>query len=106
MIKKRYIDGLLEALQYEATKLFIKKGEVDIAFKEKLEENKDIEDLIKRIELDTQVGDYRVVINYEFKIVEIFKGNKLEVMTNFGKYGVTGLWTIVLEELEKLKGDK
>ena len=106
MIKKRYIDGLLDALQYEATKLFIKKNDIYIKFKEELEENKDIEDLIRKIELDTQVGDYRVVINYEFKIVEIFKGNKLEVMTNFGKYGVTGLWTIVLEELEKLKGDK
>lgn len=100
MIKKRYIDRLLDALQYEANKLFIKQGEVDIAFKKETEENKDIENLIKRIELDTQVGDYRVVINYELKIVEIFKGNKLEVMTNFGKYGVTGLWTIVLEELE------
>ena len=33
MIKKRYIDGLLDALQYEANKLFIKQGEVDIAFK-------------------------------------------------------------------------
>ena len=101
MIKKRYIDGLLDALQYEANKFFIKQGEVDIAFK-----NKDIENLIKRIELDTQVGDYRVVINYELKIVEIFKGNKLEIMTNFGKYGVTGLWTMVLEEIEKLRGDK
>jgi len=27
-------------------------------------------------------------------------------MTNFGKYGVTGLWTMVLEEIEKLRGDK
>lgn len=105
MIKKRYIDGLLDALQYEAIKLFIKQGEVDIAFKEKIEENKDIENLIKRIKLDTQVGDYRVVINYELKIIEIFKGNKLEIITNFGKYGVTGLWTMVLEEIEKLKGE-
>ena len=101
MIKKRYIDGLLDALQYEANKLFIKQGEVDIAFKKETEENKDIENLIKRIELDTQVGDYRVIINYELKIVEI-----LAIMTNFGKYGVTGLWTMVLEEIEKLRGDK
>ena len=106
MIKKRYIDGLLDALQYEANKLFIKQGEIDIAFKKETEENKDIENLIKRIELDTQVGDYRVVINYELKIVEIFKGNKLEIMTNFGKYGVTGLWTMVLEEIEKLRGEQ
>ena len=104
MIKKRYIDGLLDALQYEANKLFIKQGEVDIAFKKETEENKNIENLIKRIELDTQVGDYRVVINYELKIVEIFKGNKLVIMTNFGKYGVTGLWSIVLEEIGKLEG--
>ena len=105
MIKKRYIDGLLDALQHEANKLFIKKGEVDIVFREKIEENKDIENLIKRIGLDTQVGDYRVAINYELKIVEIFNGNKLEIMTNFGKYGVTGLWTIVLEEITKLRGN-
>ena len=27
-------------------------------------------------------------------------------MTNFGKYGVTGLWTMVLEKIGKLRGEQ
>lgn len=38
MIKKVYIDGLFMALSYEATKVFIKKNDVYIKFKEDLEE--------------------------------------------------------------------
>ena len=40
MIKKVYIDGLFMALSYEAKKIFIKRDDIDIKFKEGQEEKR------------------------------------------------------------------
>ena len=50
-----------------------------------------------------QVGDYRIRIDYEVKNIEIHKNNKFVCLRGFGKYGVTGIWAMILEEIEKDK---
>ena len=55
MLKKEFIDGMLENLSYEVKKLWIEK-----------------------------------------------KGNSV-LLRNFGKYGASGLWSIVIEEIKNME---
>lgn len=105
MLKAKFIDKILEVMADEADRIWIDNKEVTVYFRD----NKDVEgnvEILKHIytlQLNKVVGDYRVLIDYEFKNIEIHKGTKFVSLRGFGKYGVTGIWTIILEEIEKDK---
>lgn len=102
MIKKVYIDGLLGALQDEATKLFIKKDEVYIKFKEDQEENKDILKLIQDLGIDKLLGGYKVSIDFEYKTLEIHKGYDFKLLRNLNTDDLSILWTTTMVEIDTL----
>ncbi|PHI03546.1 hypothetical protein KSU03_06020 [Fusobacterium polymorphum] len=109
MLKAKFIDKILEVMQEEADRIWIDNKEVTVCFKDSkdVEGNAEILKHIYALKLNEVVGDYRISINYEFKNIEIHKNNKLVSLRGFGRYGVTGLWTMILEEIEKdKKGDK
>ena len=103
MLKAKFIDKILEVMSEEADRIYITRRDVDIYFKENTDDegSAEISKFIQSLNLDEQVGDYRVLIDYEFKNIEIHKGTKFVCLRGFGKYGVTGIWTMILEELEK-----
>lgn len=105
MLKAKFIDKILEVMQEEADRIWIDKKEVDVYFKDSkdVEGNTEILKLIYSLKLNKNVDDYRISINYELKVIEIHKNSKFITLRNFGKYGATGLWTVILEELEKDK---
>ena len=108
MLKAKFIDKILEAMQEEADRIFISRRDVDIYFKKNTDDegSAEISKFIQSLNLDEQVGEYRIRIDYEFKNIEIHKGTKFVCLRGFGKYGVTGIWTMILEEIEKDKVDK
>ena len=103
MLKARFIDKILEVMQEEADRIFISRRDVDIYYKNLKDDegNAEISEFIQSLNLEDQVGEYRIKIDYEFKNIEIHKGTKFVCLRGFGKYGVTGIWTMILEELEK-----
>ena len=103
MLKARFIDKILEVMQEEADRIFISRRDVDIYYKNLKDDegNAEISEFIQSLNLEEQVGEYRIKIDYEFKNIEIHKGTKFVCLRGFGKYGVTGIWTMILEELEK-----
>lgn len=108
MLKAKFIDKILEVMQEETDRIFISRRDVDIYYKNlKDDEGKaEISEFIQSLNLEEQVGEYRIRIDYEFKNIEIHKGTKFVCLRGFGKYGVTGIWTIILEEIEKDKVKK
>ena len=84
MIKKVYIDGLFLALSYEANKVFIKKDDIDIKFKEGQEE-KTIITLLTVLGVHEVIGDYSITLNFEFMILEIHKGYEFRLLRNISK---------------------
>ena len=102
MIKNIYIDGLFMALSYEATKVFIKKNDVYIKFKEDLEENKEILELIQGLGIDKVIGDYTISIDFEFMILEIHKKYDFKVLRKLGKDDIEKIWTIAMVDIETL----
>ena len=105
MLKAKFIDKILEAMQDEADRIYITRRDIDIYFKKNTDDegSAEISKFIQSLNLDEQVGEYRIKIDYEFKNIEIHKNNKFVCLRGFGKYGVTGIWTIILEEIEKDK---
>ncbi|CAM2394291.1 MULTISPECIES: hypothetical protein [Fusobacterium] len=105
MLKAKFIDKILEVMQEEAHKIWIDNKEVTVCFKDSkdVEGNAEILKHIYTLKLNEAVGEYRVRIDYEFKNIEIHKGTKFVCLRGFGKYGVTGIWTMILEDLEKDK---
>lgn len=105
MLKAKFIDKILEVMANEADRIFISRRDVDIYYKnlKDNEGNAEISEFIQSLNLAEQVGEYRICIDYEYEIVEIHKGTKFVCLRGFGKYGVTGIWTMILEELEKDK---
>ena len=105
MLKAKFIDKILEVMQDEADRIWIDNKEVTACFKD----SKDVDgtaEILKHIytlQLNKVVGEYRICIDYEFKNIEIHKGTKFVCLRGFGKYGVTGIWTMILEEIEKDK---
>ena len=89
----------------EADRIWIDNKEVTVYFRDSKDVDGNVEILkhIYTLQLNKVVGDYRVLIDYEFKNIEIHKGTKFVSLRGFGKYGVTGIWTIILEEIEKDK---
>ena len=103
MLKAKFIDKILEAMQDEADRIFISRRDVDIYYKNLKDDkgNAEISKFIQSLNLEDQVGEYRIRIDYEFKNIEIHKGTKFVCLRGFGKYGVTGIWTMILEEIEE-----
>ena len=101
MIKKVYIDGLFLALSYEAKKVFIKKDDIDIKFKEGREE-KIIITLLTVLGIHEVIGDYSITLNFEFMTLEIHKGYEFRLLRNIGKDDIDKIWTIVMVEIDQL----
>ena len=103
MLKAKFIDKILEVMSEEADRIYITRRDIDIYFKKNTDDegSAEISKFIQSLNLDEQVGEYRIKIYYEFKNIEIHKGTKFVCLRGFGKYGVTGIWTMILEELEK-----
>ncbi len=105
MLKVKFIDKILEVMADEADRIFISRRDVDIYYKNLKDDegNAEISEFIQSLNLEEQVGEYRIRIDYEFKNIEIHRGTKFVCLRGFGKYGVTGIWTMILEEIEKDK---
>ena len=105
MLKAKFIDKILEVMQEEADKIWIDGKEVTVYFKDSkdVDGNAEILKHIYTLQLNKAIGEYRIRIDYEFKNMEIHKNNKFVCLRGFGKYGVTGIWTMILEEIEKDK---
>ena len=108
MLKAKFIDKILEAMQDEADRIFISRRDVDIYYKNLKDDkgNAEISEFIQSLNLEDQVGEYRIRIDYEHEIVEIHKGTKLISLANFIWLGNTELWTKILEEIENDKKKK
>lgn len=105
MLKAKFIDKILEVMQEEADRIWIDNKEVTVYFSDSkdVDGNAEILKHIYILQLNKVVGEYRISIDYKFKNIEIHKNNKFVCLRGFGKYGVTGIWTMILEELEKDK---
>ena len=108
MLKAKFIDKILEVMQEEADRVFISRRDVDIYYKNLKDDegNAEISEFIQSLNLEEQVGEYRIRIDYEFKNIEIHKGTMFVCLRGFRKYGVTGIWTMILEEIENDKKKK
>ncbi len=105
MLKAKFIDKILEVMQEEADRIWIDNKEVTVYFSDSkdVDGNAEILKHIYILQLNKVVGEYRISIDYKFKNIEIHKNNKFVCLRGFRKYGVTGIWTMILEELEKDK---
>ena len=105
MLKAKFIDKILEVMQEEADRIWIDNKEVTVYFSDSkdVDGNAEILKHIYILQLNKVVGEYRISIDYKFKNIEIHKNNKFVCLRGFGKYGVTGIWMMILEELEKDK---
>ena len=105
MLKAKFVDKILEVMSEEADRIYITRRDVDIYFKENTDDegSAEISEFIQSLNLEDQVGEYRIRIDYEFKNIEIHRNNKFVCLRGFGKYGVTGIWMMILEEIEKDK---
>ena len=103
MLKAKFIDKILEVMQEEADRIWIDNKEVTVCFKDSkdVEGNAEILKHIYALKLNEVVGEYKINIDYRFKNVEIHRNNKFVCLRGFGKYGVTGIWSMILEEIEK-----
>lgn len=105
MLKAKFIDKILEVMSEEADRIWIDNKEVTVCFKDSkdVDSNAEILKHIYTLQLNKAIGEYKINIDYRFKNVEIHKGTKFVCLRGFGKYGVTGIWTMILEEIEKDK---
>ena len=101
MIKKVYIDGLFMALSYEAKKIFIKRDDIDIKFKENQEEKRIIT-LLTVLGVHEVIGDYTISIDFEFMVLEIHKKYDFKVLRKLGKDDIEKIWTITMVEIDQL----
>jgi hypothetical protein len=108
MLKAKFIDKILEVMQEEADRIWIDNKEVTVCFKDSkdVDGNAEILKHIYTLKLNEVVEEYKIRIDYEFKNIEIHKGTKFVCLRGFGKYGVTGIWAMILEEIEKDKVDE
>lgn len=116
MLKARFIDKILEALGDEAGKIKIFEHTSMVYFyatndneDERNIEKTQIIDILSQLKLEEAIEKYNlseIVIDYGLKTLEIEYKNGKVITKNLGRYGVTGLWTIVMEILEGKNGDK
>ena len=105
MLKARFIDKILEALGYEAGKIKIFNNTSLIYFyDDRSEEEKEkIGEVIKCLELKKIVKKYNlseITIDYGLKTLRIETKNREVIIKNLGRYGTTGLWSMLMEILE------
>ena len=105
MLKARFIDKILEALGYEAGKIKIFDNTSLIYFSDNRseEEKEKIVEVIKCLELKKTVEKFNlseITIDYGLKTLRIEEKNGKVITKNLGRYGATGLWTMVMEILE------
>ena len=103
MLKAKFIDKILEVMQEEADRIWIDNKEVTVCFKDSkdVDGNAEILKHIYTLKLNEVMGEYKIRIDYEFKKIEIHKCTKFVFLRGFGKYGVTGIWSMILEEIEE-----
>lgn len=102
MLKTRFIDKILEALGDEAGKIKIFDNTSLIYFYDNRseEEKEKIVEVIKCLELKKTVEKFNlseITIDYGLKTLRIETKNGKVIIKNLGKYGTTGLWTMVIE---------
>ena len=102
MLKTRFIDKILEALGDEAGKVKIFDNTSLIYFYDNRseEEKEKIVEVIKCLELKKTVEKFNlseITIDYGLKTLRIETKNGKVIIKNLGKYGTTGLWTMVIE---------
>ena len=104
MLKAKFVDKILEVMSEEADRIYITRRDVDIYFKENTDDegSAEISKFIQSLNLDEQVGEYRICIDYEYEIVEIHRGIDFVCLRNF-KSCDNKIWTAILEDLEKDK---
>ena len=102
MLKTKFVDKILEVMQEEADRIYITRRDVDIYFKKNTDDegSAEISKFIQSLNLDEQVGEYRIRIDYEFKNIEIHKGTKFVCLRNF-KSCDNKIWTNILAEIEQ-----
>ena len=107
MLKGKFIDKILEVMADETDRIFISRRDIDIYYKnlKDNEGNAEISEFIQSLNLEEQVGEYRIRIDYEFKNIEIHKNNKFVCLRNF-KSCDNKIWTSVLKEIEEDKKEK
>lgn len=104
MLKAKFIDKILEVMADEADRIFISRRDVDIYYKNLKDDegNAEISEFIHSLNLEEQVREYRIRIDYEFKNIEIHKNNKFVCLRNFNSCN-NKIWTAILEEIEEDK---
>ena len=104
MLKAKFIDKILEVMADEADRIWIDNKEVTVYFRDSkdVDGNAEILKHIYKLQLNKAVGEYRVLIAYEFKNIEIHKGTKFVCLRNF-KSCDNKIWTSILEEIEEDK---
>ena len=102
MLKAKFIDKILEVMSEEADRIYITRRDIDIYFKKNTDDegSAEISKFIQSLNLDEQVGEYRIKIDYEFKNIEIHRNNKFVCLRNF-KSCNGKIWTNILAEIEQ-----
>ena len=100
MLKARFIDKILEALGDEAGKIKIFDNTSMIYFYNTDDKNQEIINVLRQLKLQETIEKYNlseIVIDYGLKTLRIETKNGKVIIKNLGKYGTTGLWTMVIE---------
>lgn len=105
MLRTEFIDNLLYSIRVYIKKLEIEKNGIKIEFYPEphtTEYEKDFaKKLLESLDLEKQVKDFKIVINYTKQKIEIFKNEKLVKTKNFGRYNLFCLWWLILETMKE-----
>ena len=104
MLKAKFIDKILEAMQEETDRIWIDNKEVTVYFRDSkdVDGNAEILKHIYTLQLNKVVEDYRVSIDYELKTIEIHRKSSFVCLRNFNSCN-NKIWTAILEEIEEDK---
>ena len=73
MLKKEFIDRMLENLPYEVKRLWMEKEEIWIDFWNKENENKEyINNLVKGLNLEDKVGEFKNLLQLALFLCKIY----------------------------------
>lgn len=90
----------MEALGDEAGKIKIFDNTSIIYFYNTDDKNQEIINVLRQLKLQETIEKYNlseIVIDYGLKTLKIETKNGKVIIKNLGKYGTTGLWTMVIE---------
>ena len=107
MLKAKFIDKILEVMGEEADRIWIDDKEVTVCFKDSkdVDGNAEILKHIYTLQLNKDIGEYKINIDYRFKNIEIHKGTNFVCLRNF-KSCDNKIWTAILEEISKEEVDE